>query len=156
METGKQLAIRIREVFIDGTWIANTNYTRVLSGVSKEDACRKVDQLNSIAALTFHVNYYLGGVLKFLNGGPLDISDNYSFDMPPITSEEDWNELRSELKVNADKFAEKVEKMSDTDLNQVFADPKYGTIRRNIEGLIEHSYYHLGQISLLRKLIAAS
>ncbi|MCW5518753.1 DinB family protein [Aureitalea sp. L0-47] len=156
METGKQLAKRIREVFLDGTWIANSNYTKALSGLSMEEACRKVEQLNSIAALTFHVNYYLGGVLKFLNGGTLDISDSYSFDMSPITSEEDWNGLRLELKDNAEKFAEKVDRMSDTDLNQVFADPKYGTIRRNIEGLIEHSYYHLGQISLLRKLIAAS
>lgn len=156
METGKQLSKRIREVFLDGTWIANTNYTKALSGLSKEDACGKVNELNSIAALTFHVNYYLGGVHKFLNGGPLDISDKNSFDMPPVTSEEDWNRLRSELKDNAGKLAEQVEELSETDLSKMFADPKYGTIRRNIEGLIEHSYYHLGQISLLRKLITAS
>ncbi|MEM8891667.1 MAG: DUF1572 domain-containing protein, partial [Bacteroidota bacterium] len=35
-----------------------------------------------------------------------------------------------------------------------FVDEKYGTYRRNIDGMIEHCYYHLGQISIIRKMIA--
>lgn len=153
METGKQLAARFREVMLNGTWIANTNYTKALSGISMEEACKKVDQLNSIAALTFHVNYYVSGVLTVLKGGALEIRDRYSFDLPPITSEEDWDRLRLELKVNAEHFAEEVEKLSEADLNRGFIEEKYGSYRRNIEGLIEHAYYHLGQISIIRKLI---
>ncbi|HBC04915.1 MAG TPA: DUF1572 domain-containing protein, partial [Aequorivita sp.] len=42
----------------------------------------------------------------------------------------------------------------DEKLNEIFADEKYGTYQRNIEGMIEHCYYHLGQISLLKKLTA--
>jgi hypothetical protein len=37
-------------------------------------------------------------------------------------------------------------------LDNAFTDPKYGSLRRNLEAIIEHSYYHLGQISLLKKL----
>ncbi|MCB0595975.1 MAG: hypothetical protein H6557_25915 [Lewinellaceae bacterium] len=54
---------------------------------------------------------------------------------------------------NAEKFADHVENMPDEKLEEVFVDEKYGTYRRNIEGVIEHSYYHLGQISLIRKMI---
>ena len=43
--------------------------------------------------------------------------------------------------------------MPDTKLEEPFVDEKYGTYLRNIEAVIEHSYYHLGQISLIRKLI---
>lgn len=43
--------------------------------------------------------------------------------------------------------------MPDQKLEEVFVEEKYGTYLRNIEGVIEHSYYHLGQISLIKKLI---
>lgn len=153
METGKQLAERFREVMLDGTWIANTNYTKALSDLNMEDACKKVGNLNSIAALSFHINYYISGVVNVFEGGNLEIRDRHSFDMPSITSESDWNNLRSELKLNSEKFAAFVEGLGETDLETDFVDPKYGSFRRNIEGIIEHSYYHLGQISMLRKLV---
>jgi hypothetical protein len=43
--------------------------------------------------------------------------------------------------------------MEDYIFDKPFIDEKYGTFLRNIEGVIEHSYYHLGQISLIRKMI---
>jgi hypothetical protein len=43
--------------------------------------------------------------------------------------------------------------MDDARLDQSFVDEKYGTWLRNIEGVIEHCYYHLGQVSLIRKMI---
>ena len=43
--------------------------------------------------------------------------------------------------------------MPNEKLENNFVDKKYGSYRRNIEGMIEHSYYHLGQISLIRKMI---
>jgi hypothetical protein len=43
--------------------------------------------------------------------------------------------------------------MDDNLLNQSFVKEEYGSYSRNIEAQIEHSYYHLGQISLLKKLI---
>ncbi|MGJ8593340.1 MAG: hypothetical protein ACSHXF_12375 [Aquaticitalea sp.] len=43
--------------------------------------------------------------------------------------------------------------MPDSQLNAVFVDAKYGTYLRNIDGMIEHSYYHLGQIVLIKKLL---
>ena len=50
-------------------------------------------------------------------------------------------------------FANQVEQMEESMLDQPFADEKYGSYLRNIEGVIEHSYYHLGQVSLIRKMI---
>jgi len=48
-------------------------------------------------------------------------------------------------------FADHMARLSDTQLDAVFVKETYGTYRRNIEAIIKHSYYHLGQISLLRK-----
>jgi len=147
------IASRLREVFLDGLWIANTNYKHQLENTGLEQAIQKVGSLNTIAALTYHINYYLEGLLQVMNGGPLDISDKYSFDVPAIYCEEDWKQLVARLLGNADAFVTKVRAMPDAQLDEPFVNEKYGTWLRNIEGVIEHSYYHLGQISLIRKMV---
>lgn len=43
---------------------------------------------------------------------------------------------------------------NDEKLDSTFAGENYGIYQRNIEGIIEHSYYHLGQIVLTKKIIA--
>ncbi len=150
------LANRLREVLLNGKWIANTNFKEQILSIHWEQAIQKVDHLNTIAVLTFHINYYLGGLLNVFNGGNLEIRDKYSFDLPEIKSETDWMNLVNAFLLNAEKFAEKVEEMPDEIFDQPFVDEKYGSYLRNIEGVIEHSYYHLGQISLLKKMITGS
>jgi len=153
MKRSSVIANRLREVLLNGHWIANTNYKEQLSNVNWEQATQKVDNLNTIAALIFHINYYLRGLLQVFNGGRLEISDKYSFDLPPSHSEADWNKLVNEFLNNSETFASQVENFSDDMLDMPFVDEKYGTYLRNIEGVIEHCYYHLGQISLIKKLI---
>ncbi len=148
-----QTANRFREVILNGVWIANTNFKAQLSDLTWEQATTKIGNLNTVAALTFHVQYYIAGLVNVLKGGSLDIRDKYSFDMPPIQSQEDWEKLRHQLWQDAEQFADLVEKMPNKKLNEVFTDEKYGDYRRNLEGMIEHSYYHLGQIVLIKKLV---
>lgn len=153
MAMNKDLANRLREVLLNGKWIANTNLKEKITSISWEQAIQRIENLNTIALLTFHINYYLKGVLNVFEGGELEIKDKYSFDMPEIKSETDWNNLVNELVSNAEKFINHVEKMDDNLLSQPFVKEEYGSYLRNIEAQIEHSYYHLGQISLIKKLI---
>lgn len=153
METSTQLAHRFKEVILDGHWIANTNFKELLADLSWQQATQQIGTLNTIAALTFHVNYYIGGLVNVFKGGGLDIRDKYSFDLPPVQSAEDWDKLRNELWSNAEAFAAHVAQMADEKLDGPFVDEKYGTYQRNIEAMIEHAYYHMGQVAMLRKLI---
>lgn len=147
------LAGRLREVFLNGFWIANTNYQEQLSNLTWQQATQTVGSLNTIAALTFHINYYLGGILAAIKSGKLEIHDRYIFDLPPINSENEWNKLVSDFLSNSETFAQKVEEMSDEALEKPFFNERYGTFLKNIEGVIEHSYYHLGQVSLIKKFL---
>lgn len=153
MSTPKQLADRLREVILNGTFIAFTNFKDQLDQVTLQQANQKVGSLNTIALLTFHINYYLGGVNNFFEKGALEIRDKYSFDMPEIKSNEDWQKLKQALYTNAETFATHVEALDENILQKDFVDPKYGPYIRNINGMIEHAYYHLGQVSLLKKMI---
>lgn len=156
MQPTLQLATRLREVLLNGTWIANTNFQDQLSDISWEEATTQIGSLNTIAALTFHINYYVAGMLPVLEGGSLDIRDKYSYDHPPIQSAADWQQLLDKFRSDAEKFVEAVERLPEERLSADFVDPKYGDFRRNIDGLIEHSYYHLGQVVLIKKMIRAA
>lgn len=152
MNSATYLSGRLNEVFLYGKWIANTNYKEQLENISFDLAIKKYRNLNSITALTFHVNYYVAGVLNVLKGGNLEISDKFSFDMPVIENDEKWSNLKTEFLQNAEEFAKVVEQMSEEQLQCIFVKEDYGTYYRNIEALIEHAYYHLGQITLIKKL----
>lgn len=152
-KSAKQLANRFREVILNGTWIANTNFKSQLSDLTWQQATTKIESFNTIATLTFHIHYYIAGILQVFEGGTLDIKDKYSFDHPPFQSQADWENLLNQLWRDAEKFADLVEKMPDERLNEPFVDEKYGNYQRNIDGMIEHSYYHLGQIVLIKKRV---
>ncbi|MGE8512361.1 MAG: DUF1572 domain-containing protein [Chryseobacterium culicis] len=156
MSSTLQLAKRFREVILDGLWIANTNFKDQLSEVTWEQAVTKIDSLNTIAMLTFHIDYYIAGIMNVFEGGNLEIKDQFSFDLPTIESQKQWEDLLDKFWKNSEKFAALLEQMPDSKLDEVFADEKYGTYRRNIDGMIEHSYYHLGQITLIKKLLKTS
>jgi DinB superfamily len=134
------------------------NYTGVnlhslLVDVTLTDATNKIHSLNSIAALTYHINYYVSAVLKALQGGALDAHDKYSYDCPPLHTEEDWQQLKNKLFADAELFASLVEELPEQQWNEHFIDGKYGTWYRNIAGVIEHTHYHMGQIALIKKMM---
>lgn len=153
MNQSLQIANRFREVILNGTWIANTNFKDQVLDLDWQIATKKVHSLNTIADLAQHIHYYISGILNVFNGGTLDIKDQFSFNFPPIESQEQWNLFLERFWKDTEKFALKVEAMSDEKLELIFVDEKYGSYRRNIEAMIEHSYYHLGQIVLIKKML---
>ena len=153
MENTKQIAKRFREVILNGTWVANTNFKHQLSNLDWKIATTEIKSLNTIAILAQHIHYYIKGINNVFKGGTLDIKDQFSFDFPAMQSQEDWETFVSKFWRDAVEFAALIEQMPDEKLKQVFVDEKYGTYQRNIEGMIEHSYYLLGQIVLIKKMI---
>jgi len=148
----KQIAKSLRDVHSGGNW-TDRNLKDVLVGITWQQATTKVDSLNTIATLVYHMNYYVGAVIKVLEGGPLDASDKYSFAVPDIKSEDDWKKLCDKAMNEAEKFASLIEHLPDSMMEENFIDPKYGNWYRNLTGIVEHTHYHLGQIALLKKIL---
>jgi hypothetical protein len=147
-----QLAKHFREVHFGVNWTWS-NLKEHVSDVTWQQAITPVHSLNTIAALVYHIHYFVGVALRVLEGGPLAGSDKYSFDHPPIQSQEDWERLLSQTWSDAEKFARLVEQLPEQKLWETFGHEKYGSYYRNIQGIIEHSHYHLGQIVLVKKLL---
>ncbi|WOI22787.1 DUF1572 domain-containing protein [Nonlabens ulvanivorans] len=153
MANSNVLADRLREVFLNGMWIANTNYKDQLISLDWQVAITELHSFNTIAALAQHIHYYVAGVKNVFANGRLEISDIYSFDFPEIKSQQDWDRFLNRFWQDCEDLALYVERLTDEELKKDFVDPKYGDFYRNIDAIIEHSYYHLGQIVLIKKAL---
>lgn len=152
MTLSTYLAKHLREVCFGGNWTA-VNYKEVLEGVTWQQATQQVEGSNTIATLVFHTGYYVSGITRVLRGQPLDTKDAHSFDHPPIGSQGDWEAFLAETWANVRELSELMEQLPEERWWEDFVEAKYGSYYRNLQGLIEHHHYHLGQIVLLKRLI---
>jgi 1,2-phenylacetyl-CoA epoxidase catalytic subunit len=152
MNLTAQIAKHFREIHFGGNW-TSVNLKDSLTDVTWQQATTQVYSFNTIATLVYHMNYYVSAVLKVLQGESLDASDKYSFNHPPILSQEDWDKLKDKTWADAENFASLVEQLPDYKLWEDFSENKYGNYYRNIHGIIEHMHYHLGQIVLIKKML---
>ncbi len=150
MDLSKQVAKHFRDVFFGGNW-TTANLRDTLADVTWEQSLVQVGSTNSIASLTFHLSYFVFEVLKVLQGQPLTAHDKFSFDHPPIQSQEDWEKMQQEIWKAVEEFAQLVEQLPPEQWEADFTDSRYGSYYRNIHGIIEHAHYHLGQIRLMKK-----
>jgi hypothetical protein len=155
MNISLQIGKHFRDVYFGGNW-TTVNVKETLSEVSWQQAVTGVHDFNTIAVLVYHMNYYVHAVLKVLQGQSLVASDHLSFDLPPIQSEADWQQLINKTLEEAEQFAGLVEQMPESRFAEIFTDEKYGNYYRNITGIIEHTHYHLGQMVIIKKLLSKS
>lgn len=150
--SSKQIALHMKELYYGKNWTWS-NMEDTLQDVDWKMAATKVESINTITVLVYHINYYLGQQIKVFKGGPLEGSDKLSFDAPEILSEKDWQALKKSCNQKADEWIGLVGQLNDEILSTTFVDKKYGTYYRNLMGAVEHAHYHLGQIVILKKLL---
>ena len=152
MSLTTQLAKHLKDVHFGGNW-TTSNLKDNLKDISWTQATTQVYNLNSIATLTYHIHYYVHAVLDVLKGSSLNAKDEYSFNHPPIQSQNDWEQFLNLVWTDAEQFANLVETLPEEIFEENFTDAKYGIYYRNLHGIIEHSHYHLGQIALIKKIL---
>ena len=152
MNLTEQIAKHIREVYFGGNW-TSSNLKEHLADVTWQQAATKVYSFNTIVTLVYHMNYYVSAAMKVLQGEPLEAKDEYSFDHPPIHSQEDWEKFLDKVWSDAENFASLIEQLPESKLWEDFSNKKHGNYYRNIHGIIEHIHYHLGQIVLIKKIL---
>jgi hypothetical protein len=153
MELTHQIAKQLKDVHFGGNWTA-VSLKEKLADVTWQQSIKPVGSFHTIAALVYHMNYYVSATLKVLEGGRLEAKDELSFDHPPIASQQDWERLLQKTWTDVENLALAIEQMPESQLWEVFVDETYGNYYRCIHGPIEHCHYHLGQIALIKSMLA--
>src|SRR5205809_208324 len=119
MNLSEQLAKHLKEVNFGGNWTW-VNMKDTLADISWQQATAKVGSFNTIAALTFHINYFVDVVIRALTTQALDGDDKVSFDHPPVNGPEDWDAMRNKLLADAETFASLIMQLPDEKLGETF------------------------------------
>ncbi len=147
------IAKHCKEAYFGGNW-STVYFEAALADVDWQTATIKVDGYNTIATLAHHITYYTVPITKVLQGMPLVASDAASFATPSITNDVVWKQFLQDALSQASVLVTAIEDLNDDILFNDFAHEKYGNYYRNLHGYIEHTHYHLGQIVILKKMIA--
>lgn len=150
-----QLAKHLHDVHFGGNWTW-VNMKDTLSDITWKEATAKVFNVNTIASLVYHINYYVVAITGVIEGCPLESKDKFSFDVPPIHSQAEWETFLNKVWSDAEKLVALIRQLPADKIEQDFWDNKYGNYLRNLMGLIEHSHYHLGQIVIIKKYLRKS
>ena len=111
---------------------------------------------NSIHTLVYHMNYYVREFSKVLKGDPLAAQDLLSFASVSPKDQQEWETMKQQVFEEARAFIPLIESFDEKKLGNLPGDPAWGDYYRNLQGIVEHNHYHLGQIVLIKKLLRSN
>ena len=146
---------KIEKVYRGNPWYGNS-IKSVLKDIDPKTAFTKAARnVHTIAELVAHIIAWREFVISKIKGdNNFKITQQLSFDWKKIDGNEKtaWKNLLKTLEKNQREFLTILKKLDDNFLKSPVSRRRYN-IEFLIEGGIQHDIYHLGQISLLKKMI---
>ena len=146
------IATQILEAYEGNNW-SEVCVKDVVADIQFEEAVAITEASpNSIAALLYHMMFYNNAVCQRLRGEEPHIGSDNGFDLPTLKGGNDWQQLISDAMESAKNLSMAIADFREVNLFK--ENPAgLGTFYKKMHGVIEHNYYHLGQIMILKKLI---
>jgi hypothetical protein len=138
----------VRRTFEKEPW-HGPSVKEVLEGITPEQSFKRLPESHSIIELVAHMASWRIFVVKKLKGD-LDyrITDDLNF---PAVS--DWTKVLSDLHESQVELLEGIKVFDETKLHELVPhSPNTYTFYTLLHGIIHHDLYHIGQISLIKKM----
>lgn len=132
-------------------WIDIT-LTDSLHAISHQKAAQKYRDCNSIWEIVNHIIAWRENVLQRVQGKVISTPNHNYFQPVPDISEEAWKTTLQNLELSQQKWISFLEDFNETDFDAIYPNNNMNHYE-HIHGIIQHDAYHLGQITLLSKLI---
>lgn len=152
MSIAKELSQHFKNIYFGGNWTV-THYKAVLEDLTWQEATTKLAGQNSILTLVYHTHYFNAEGIKMLQLALFEAKDELSFQPPEIKSAKAWQNFLEHVYKTAEALANEVGKLNDEQLLKPLAPQFKKSTFYNLNGILEHLHYHLGQIVILKKLI---
>ncbi|NNV56411.1 DinB family protein [Limnovirga soli] len=152
MQTSAAIALQMKEVYEGGNW-SEVDLAATLADITWAEANIITPvSANSIAAILIHLQFYNNVVKDRLAGINTAIPDTNGFDVPKMKNAADWKLLQQNSFASALALMDVVSALPDEKLFEVLTSSGV-TVYKTLHGVVEHAYYHLGQIVMLKKII---
>lgn len=155
MKINEEIARQLLEMYNGSNW-TEVCLKSTLSDVSFSEATTLTRaSKHNIAEITHHITYYVRVVEHRLLGTNFDPSHAESFRLKNLEGDIDWQQQLSLLEHAIQDLADAVTKMDDSRMGDALK-PTGDSVYKSLHGVIEHCYYHLGQIVSVKKLLRSS
>jgi uncharacterized damage-inducible protein DinB len=152
MKITELIATHILEAYEGNNW-TDVSIADTLNNVRWQEAqCKTAGSLNTIASLLHHLCFWNGILLQRLSESDPAIPEINGFDVKELKNEDDWFRLKEETRDSFVKLADAAKNFPEEKLSEFYAEGK-SSHYKNLAGIVEHAYYHLGQIMILKKLV---
>lgn len=105
---------------------------------------------NTIAGLLHHISFWNRVVGQRIAGVAPEIPEDNGFLHPPLHTEADWLALQQDNLRSAQELAAVIKSIPGERLEEPIL-PGASSVYRNLQGIVEHTHYHLGQIVILKQ-----
>ena len=152
MKITHAIAGHMLDCFNGENW-TDVNISDTLKNVSWQQAQQRTTvSQNTLASLLHHLYYWNGIMMQRIKGINPSVPDANGFDVDDLKNENDWNDLKEKAHQSFIQLANAVKNFPQEKLSSTYAAGK-SSYYKNLQGIIEHAHYHLGQIVILKKLV---
>jgi len=115
------------------------------------DALKKISKSNNIAELVHHMTAWRNFTSKRLQGEEtFEVDDDLNFVSYPTIDQKIWDELLERLEASQVLLLQLLSNIDDDKLKEQVKGRSYDFYIL-LQGIIQHDYYHLGQIVIMNK-----
>lgn len=139
------IASRVHALFFGPNW-TETSLSELIQNHTFAEFLNTEVGTKSAAAVLFHIHYYQKAQLSVLQGGSLNAKDSESFDHPKWVNESDWLQFGSGVIDTGTELEATIVSLPESIWSEAFVKAEYGSYETNLIGMLEHSYYHFGQL----------
>ena len=151
----QRIADQLRQAFVGDPWLG-PSLRFVLNRVTAEQASgRLTPGTHTIWELVTHIDFYLTRAAKAIRGEAMPWLAGAYADWPEIVEihEDAWPTAVAELFEHAEDLAAEIAAMDDSRLSETVPGREYNFYYL-LHGVLQHSVYHGGQITLLSRALA--
>lgn len=140
----------------DGTAWHGPSLSEILQDVDAGMASKRLfSKGHTIWEIVLHITAWEKAVLESLSGSPLDLKDQEDWPAPQDGKPEAWKKLLEELGTNHRNLQVALSGLQDSVLQKEVEQSEYN-LYTLLHGVIQHTLFHAGQVSMLRRALQNS
>jgi uncharacterized damage-inducible protein DinB len=153
MKETERIADQLKRAHEGNAW-HGPSLLELLQDVSApQAAAHPIAGAHSIWELVLHITAWESAGHRRLAGDRAELAAEENFPSVSDTSEKSWTAVKDALKNNRDELRNSILAQNETRLDEPVL-PGMSTVYVTLQGVVQHSLYHAGQIAILKKALA--
>ena len=146
----KRIADQLKRAVNGGAWHGPA-IEEILAGITAEQAVsRPFNAAHSIWELVLHIDAWLQGCRRRLEGDRAQLSDAEDWPAVTDTSDRAWKETITAVTQSYHQLHSEILRLDDSRLEEPIIEGM-SSVYITLHGVIQHTLYHAGQIAILKK-----